>query len=186
MLSTEEPWDTMKAQLLVKISAALDPKVLEFDLYETFFYIPRILPKPGMALPLDADYDLLIRRARNLMMKDPTIYLVIIEKGEMGTKKMILPLQRKILISRRPKNQWVLYLWFRRPFPYWLKTHKDSAMLPRNVNKNAYIQALCEEWKCTKAEAAFPGSHCYVNPDTGVHLPLSHEKMDCWASAVVS
>jgi hypothetical protein len=36
-----------------------------------------------------------------------------------------------------------------------------------------------------KADAACPGTYCYVDPDTNEHLPLSHEKIDCWASALV-
>jgi hypothetical protein len=58
-------------------------------------------------------------------------------------------------------------------------------MLPGNVKKNANIQALRDAYTCMKADATCPGTHCYVDPETNSHLPLSHEKLDCWASAMV-
>jgi hypothetical protein len=55
----------------------------------------------------------------------------------------------------------------------------DPATLQGNVNKNVNIQALREEWKCPKSDAACIGTHCYRDPITEVHLPLSHERLDC-------
>ena len=50
LLSDKAPWDTMKAQLLAEISKALSPQLLDFEDYNIMFFIPRVLPKPGMAL----------------------------------------------------------------------------------------------------------------------------------------
>ncbi|KAH0825694.1 hypothetical protein J3R83DRAFT_10846, partial [Lanmaoa asiatica] len=44
--SLKEPWDTLLAQILSKISAALNPEVIAFDDYEITYFIPRVLPKP--------------------------------------------------------------------------------------------------------------------------------------------
>lgn len=66
------------------------------------------------------------------------------------------------------------------------QSRKDPATLPGNVNKNLNIQALREEWKCSKSDATCPGTYCFVDPETAIHLPLSNERFDCWASAMVS
>jgi len=73
--------------MLVKISAALDPKVLDFSNYDVMFHIPRVLPKPGMSLASDADYGFMTHRARNMTTQDPTINISIIEKASDETEK---------------------------------------------------------------------------------------------------
>lgn len=78
-LSTDEPWDTMKAQILVKIDTVLKPKTLDFPDYTVMFYILRNLPKPGMNLCSEDDHNRLLQRARNLNTKTPTIHLTITE-----------------------------------------------------------------------------------------------------------
>ena len=60
-LSTDEPWDTIKAQFLIKISQALNPKVIDYNNYTVMFFIPHIFPKPGAPLQSDDDYKLLLR-----------------------------------------------------------------------------------------------------------------------------
>jgi hypothetical protein len=59
-LSTDEPWDTVKAQILVKIDAALNPCSINFDNYSIAFTIPRIVSKPGYPLSNANDYALLV------------------------------------------------------------------------------------------------------------------------------
>ena len=46
-LKSDELWSTLEAQLLVKISALLKPKRLNYEDYQVYFYIPRFIPKPG-------------------------------------------------------------------------------------------------------------------------------------------
>lgn len=38
--SLDEPWDTLLAQMLSKISAALNPEVIALDDYEITYFIP--------------------------------------------------------------------------------------------------------------------------------------------------
>ena len=85
--STDEPWDTLKAQLLAKISIALNPPIIDFAQYNIMFYISRILPKPGLPLMSQEDFDIMNNRARNLTMKNPTINLLIVEKNNSGKKE---------------------------------------------------------------------------------------------------
>jgi hypothetical protein len=67
------------------------------------------------------------------------------------------------------------------------KKSRDPATLPGNVNKNENIKALRERWVCPKKQASCLGMHCFINEDEGnTHLPLSHERLDCWAAAMVS
>ena len=58
-LHSEEPWDTVKAQLLVKISDALgDAAHLDFSEYNLVVSILRVISKPGIPLASDNNYDL--------------------------------------------------------------------------------------------------------------------------------
>ena len=66
------------------------------------------------------------------------------------------------------------------------QSKKEAPVYHANVQKTANIQALREEWACTKSEAACSGTYCYVNPTTSEHVPLSHEAMDAWAMGMVS
>jgi hypothetical protein len=50
VLLSLEPWETMEAQLLVKIDTALKPKTLNLNDYNIMFHIPRLLLKLGMTL----------------------------------------------------------------------------------------------------------------------------------------
>ena len=71
-LGADEPWDRIKAQLLVKIDEALAPWVLKFDDYLTMFFIPCVLPKPGMVLSTDENYAALLLCAKNLTYSSQT------------------------------------------------------------------------------------------------------------------
>lgn len=61
---------------------------------------------------------------------------------------------------------------------------KDSDDHPANKKLTETFQALREHWKCKKQQETCLGNHCYVNPE-GVHLPLSHERLESWASAIL-
>jgi hypothetical protein len=82
-LSTDEPWDTMKAQILVKISDSLNPSLLDFNNYNTSFYINRTLPKPGLPLLAESDYLTMTKKAFNMKGNDPTVHVVVV--GKTGT-----------------------------------------------------------------------------------------------------
>ena len=86
-LDTDEPWDTMKAQILVQVEQALSPQHLDFSKYEVMFYIPRVLPKPGLVLATDTDYNYMVEHACNIKTADPIINLVIVEKKDPENKE---------------------------------------------------------------------------------------------------
>ena len=89
LFSLNEPWDTLLAQVLCKVSAALNPEVINIDNYEISYFIPHVLPKPGLSLMNLNDFDGLLKRAKNMTGKDPTINLIIVEREQARPKNMI-------------------------------------------------------------------------------------------------
>ncbi|KAF9459546.1 hypothetical protein BDZ94DRAFT_1324692 [Collybia nuda] len=168
-LTTDEPWSTMEAQILVKISKTLNPKTLDFKNYDAMFHILRVLPKPGMSLANETDYGFMIQRACNLTTRNPTINITINEIPAAANNAT----DKENTGSSKVKGQGKK------------KKQKEAPILPGNTNKNAHIQSLRDEWQCNKPTPSCVGSHCYINPNTSDHLPLSHERFDCWASAML-
>ena len=82
LFSLDEPWDTLCAQILAKISTTLNPRTINLDDYDISFFIPRVLSKPGLGLASLADFNGLLKRANNLGDKNPLINLIIIEKDK--------------------------------------------------------------------------------------------------------
>ena len=158
-LDTSEPWDTMQAQLLSKIDNALQPHPLDFTLFDISYTIPRIVPKPGMPLETEPSYLILLQHVCKTK-EPPIISISICQKGAAG--------QREDLNNASKKKS------------------RDPAMLPGNVKKNENMKALRERWLCPKKEASCFGMHCFINDEGSTHLPLSHERLDCWAAAMVS
>jgi hypothetical protein len=63
---------------------------------------------------------------------------------------------------------------------------ESTSRVHSNVQKTANIQALRDEWMCTKLEAACSGTYCYINPTTSEHVTFSHETIDVWAMGMVN
>ena len=120
-LDTDEPWDTMQAQLLSKIDNALQPRPLDFTLFDISFTIPRIVPKPGMPLETEASYSILLQRACKAK-EPPIISISICQKGAAG-------LQEDLNNANNDKGK---------------KKSCDPAMLPGNIKKNKNMKALRE------------------------------------------
>ena len=86
-LREKEPWDTLKAQLFMKIDMVLSPHILNFDDYMVMFYISCVLPRPGMILKTKDNYSALLLHATNLTRKTPTINITIQEKKHVENKE---------------------------------------------------------------------------------------------------
>ncbi|KAF8156684.1 hypothetical protein B0H34DRAFT_859408 [Crassisporium funariophilum] len=170
-LASNEPWDTLKAQLLVKINSALSPAKIDFADYKIKYYILRILPKPGLELETDQQYQDLIKRSQDIKGNTPTISVVVRQltsrvAEDAGEKENVEA--TAMLASKGNK-----------------RTCRDPETLPGNVAKNSNIQCLQEQWKCQKQQSTCVGVYCFPDADTGEHLPLSHEQLDCWALAML-
>lgn len=92
ILSSSEPWETMEAQLLVKIDAALKPPTLNLNDYDIMFHIPRILPKPGMTPADNADYSSLLGRVKTMATKMdmPIINITIAQKENLDKENALV------------------------------------------------------------------------------------------------
>jgi hypothetical protein len=163
-LDTDESWDPMQAQLLSKIDKALQPRPLDFTLFDVSFSIPHIVPKPGMPLETEASYSILLQRV--CKAKEPPIISISI------CQKSVAGQQEDLDNASNGKGK---------------KKPRDPATLPGNVKKNENMKALRERWLCPKKQVSCLGMHCFINEDEGgTHLPFSHERLDCWAAAMVS
>jgi len=79
-LSSDEPWDTVKAQFLVKIDAKLSPGNLNFDDSRVMYFIARLLPKPGMQLSTPENYASLIKCVISASNQNPIVNITIEQK----------------------------------------------------------------------------------------------------------
>ena len=86
-LNKDEPWDTVKAQFLVKITQALNPTVINWNNYSVTFYISRILPKPGASLSEPCDHAFLLEQANTTNGKELTINVVVTESVGQANKE---------------------------------------------------------------------------------------------------
>jgi hypothetical protein len=85
-LSMDKAWDTVKAQILEKISLSLHPRNLDFNDYTILFYIVRLVSKPGMPLTKPEEYAFMIEQATK--SKTPLVNVTITEnKNENDTDK---------------------------------------------------------------------------------------------------
>ena len=158
-LSSDKPWDTLKAQLLVKIEEAFKPTTLSINDYNILFTIPHVVNKPGYPLGSATDYSILLDhsvKSRLVQLSISVIWDDNVKESDEAEK-----------VEKAKKK----------------KSH-DPAMFPGNVKKVVNIQSLQEHWKYAKKMAECLGTYCFVNNE-GMHLPLSHECLDCWAAAMV-
>ncbi|KAN0078449.1 hypothetical protein V8E55_010506 [Tylopilus felleus] len=157
MFSLDEPWDTLKAQILSNIEPILWPKHLNYDDYNS-----------GFSLSNEQEFEGMVKQAKALTTKNPSIHLAVFEK-------------EKAAPTADPNNE------NDKPEPAKKKTKKQGeadAILPGNKKKINHIKALHECWICKKPDLACPSPHYYIVPTTEEHLPLNPDCFDCWASAL--
>jgi hypothetical protein len=162
-LQTDEPWDTFKAQLLVKITDALNPKTIDLANYNAMACISRIISKPGAPLNTEDEYTMFINRLTSSKAKDGVLANVTITQLNDGSNKENIP-DKNASQSK--------------------KKSKDPELLPGNAKKTLNIQALQAHWGCLKKQANCFSKHCYIFDD-GVHLPLNNGSFECWALSMV-
>ena len=82
---SDQEWDTLKAQILAKISASLNPKVLDINNYIVLSHIPRSVPKPGISLTKPEEYNVMIAQA--IKTKNLMVYLSVMQQEKDGDKE---------------------------------------------------------------------------------------------------
>ena len=102
----------MKAQFFVKISNILSPLNLDFADYDTRFYIPRSLPKPGIELTTPENYASLVTRAHNLMSNTPTVNITIQRKGGGADKENLTEAEQHAEVDATSKEKKVDFMLF--------------------------------------------------------------------------
>ena len=103
-LSFDEPWDTLKAQLLVKIDEAFKPTTLSIDDYSILFTIPRVVSKPGYPLVSATDYSILLDRSfkSRLVQLSISMAIDVNKKTKKTRRRRRRRPKRKRKVTQRP------------------------------------------------------------------------------------
>jgi len=97
---------------------------------------------------------------------------------------MHLQLQKLRLLWRQREKRWTCNP--KLSHIYLTNIAEDPPVLPGNIKWVENIQKLQDHWKCVLWQPGCIGTYCYVFPDTGVHHPLNHERLECWAYGISS
>ena len=120
-LHTDKPWDTLKAQLLMKVSNAIgDDATLDFSKFNFMVYILCVISKPGLPLTSDNDYDLLLTKIKARKLKEPILANATVTQLNGADDKENNPVEIK------------------------KKGKKDPDTLPGNVEKTNNIPVLLD------------------------------------------
>ncbi|KAF8995510.1 hypothetical protein BDQ17DRAFT_1330578 [Cyathus striatus] len=165
-LSTCKPWDTMRVQILARISDLLNLDMLTFRNYKITAMVPHVIGKPGIPLASDADYKVLIQQLLGNCNMDPLVNLLIEEM--IHTNDSEVNKENSDESDKEKKKA--------------KKAKRDPALLPGNVTKAEQILAIRAKWKCPNKMAQCIGGTCYIGPGFDGHFPMSHEQVDCWVS----
>ncbi|KAI5989243.1 hypothetical protein EDD15DRAFT_2370665 [Pisolithus albus] len=85
----KHPWDTLLARMLSRIDQILSPKKIGIEDYEVTFYIPRILPKPGLPLVSEEHYKTLSTQIDKIASQTPTINIIVLQKPAVAVVKEV-------------------------------------------------------------------------------------------------
>ena len=82
-LLIEVPWDTLKAQVLAKIVKTLKPELIKFEDYIMMYYISHTLPKSGLSLAVQEDFDGLMKHVKGMPPpKVPIVNIVVVQVAQ--------------------------------------------------------------------------------------------------------
>jgi hypothetical protein len=162
-LKSTEPFDTVQAQILAKIDSAIDLPRNKITDYDVLYMISRIVQKPGVPLTSEADYAVLVEKAR--------------ASGKNKTSAIVNLSIRPIQINADDNKE-------NDADAAKKKKLAQNEPLPGTANKTNNIVLLQGHWKCPKKQLTCNGTFCFVD-EQGNHLPLSHQMLDCWASSMV-
>ncbi|KAG1754121.1 hypothetical protein EDD22DRAFT_1000960 [Suillus occidentalis] len=182
-LSSDQEFDTLKAQILQKISEKLKPKTLTYENYSIEWYIPRLQTAP-LALSSADDYKFLLEHA--LKREGPTANIVIQAlptvkskhrraRNESGDENQSNDGGSENSSSKddKPKKKSKKDMSF--------KKSKSVVETILNEKITSKIVQLQNRWLCSKAGCS--SNHCFIHPEHPDHFPLGHEQVSVWASA---
>ncbi|KAG2113824.1 uncharacterized protein F5147DRAFT_650234 [Suillus discolor] len=180
-LSSDQEFDTLKAQILQKISEKLKPKTLAYENYSVEWYISRLQTAP-LALSSADDYKFLLEHA--LKQEALTANIVI----------QALPTAKK-LKHRRDHNESGDENQSNdggsenssseddKPKKKSKKDKKSKSVVKTILNEKitSKIVQLQNRWLCSKAGCS--SNHCFIHPEHPDHFLLGHKQLLVWASA---
>ncbi|KAJ7748903.1 hypothetical protein B0H16DRAFT_1552169 [Mycena metata] len=156
ILNSDEPWDTLKAQVGVRIY---------FDNYNMTFTVPRRISDP-VKLSSKDHYKHLLTTA--LGIKTSATARVIVEPKPVANDKENDDTGDNGPKSRNGGEKYV---------------RKERDILPGNVALNEKIGLLRDKWRCPTPGGPCGSEHCFVHPTDPEHFPLAHVHMESWAAA---
>ncbi|KAJ7758408.1 hypothetical protein B0H16DRAFT_1721009 [Mycena metata] len=165
-LTSDEPWDTLKAQIGVRICGILNPAILDLDNYDLTFTVPRHISDP-IKLSDETHYKHLLKTA--LTIKTGPSARVIVEPKPAANEKENDDAGQN---GSKAKNGGEK-----------TKVRKERDILPGNVALNEKIGLLRDKWRCPTPGAPCGSEHCFVHPTDPEHFPLSHAHMESWGAA---
>ncbi|KAJ7774047.1 hypothetical protein B0H16DRAFT_1510866 [Mycena metata] len=165
-LNSDEPWDTLKAQIGVRICSALNPAILDFDNYDMTFTVSRRISDP-VKLSSEDHYKHLLSTA--LGIKTGAAARVIVEPKPVANDK-----ENDDAGDNGPKAK---------NGGEKTKVRKERDILPGNVALNEKIGLLRDKWRCPTPGGPCGSEHCFVHPTDPEHFPLAHAHMESWAAA---
>ncbi|KAG2109731.1 uncharacterized protein F5147DRAFT_575532, partial [Suillus discolor] len=83
-LNSDEPWDTLKAQVLVKISNTIRPVSSTSTDYALTYQIPQVLPKPGLSLITQADFDGMMKHVNGMNAVSLLVNITVVQGQVQG------------------------------------------------------------------------------------------------------
>ncbi|KAJ7704015.1 hypothetical protein B0H17DRAFT_1193940 [Mycena rosella] len=179
VLKDSKEWDTVKAQILVKIANMLNPEKIDYDDYKIDLTVPR---KITSALPLNEDkYGYLISTLRKLDAGRELEAKIIVEPKAGRVKSRPVEKENAVIdldsedegeVRQKKKRKTVI--------------PNEKHISPLNDAMNTKIADLRSKWACPTPRGGCSGSHCFISPNDpdSVHFPLGHVHMESWAAAV--
>ncbi|KAF8833100.1 hypothetical protein BDN67DRAFT_917616, partial [Paxillus ammoniavirescens] len=165
----DEPWDTLKARILAKISHLLSLDKIDFNDYEISFYIPHVLPKPGLPLSCEDHFKTLSSQVEKMSSHTPTINIIVQQNAVL----IAVDATKENKADHGGDNE----TGGSKAANGKSQKKKNPAELPGNIKISKNIQLLRDTWTCQKPDSACPSSHCYVTP--------AGEHFSCWAAAML-
>ncbi|KIJ07500.1 hypothetical protein PAXINDRAFT_90301, partial [Paxillus involutus ATCC 200175] len=173
VLASDYEFDTIKAQILMKIAESLNPKMIAFEDYSISWTIPRTQVS-SMPLRTPADYlfclDLVVKQ------KTPSVNLIIeacVVKKKVNCKNF-QDSQADSLDSDDDSQG---------GGDEKSNSKKSKPMVETKLNEKitAKIQLLKNCWMCSKPGCLM--KHCFVHPEHSNHFSLGHKHFAVWAEA---
>ncbi|KAF8877867.1 hypothetical protein BD779DRAFT_1613105 [Infundibulicybe gibba] len=175
-LDDNEPFDTFKAQVLVRIEKYLKPSKLDFSNYDISFSIPRISPSP-IAVAQEEDYKVLLERIAKHKDRSANVYVQEKLKAQSKRSKENMRAGDEGESCETSEDD-------EKPKKRRGRSQRASDIDGANTPHNDNIKALRMHWACHKKPGC-SSEFCFVNPTDSTHFQLGHSHFDVWAAAML-